>query len=510
MSIINKLFKSETNNNEPETTTNEEVVTSEEDKMHIEQIMHKASRMATPLQDKEWIMHAYFNNLKACISSLQLIEGNSAIGALSEPSSDENMRNQMVYEALSAMCGILETTDLNLIREDLASLDVNVLMQGLKACMAFEQNSQEMPIFAQCREMLVSYLTTRIEFDAAYQQQMDFEKAQFMFHQLIKEKKDEETLTNHLQYIAHLLVQFDELFVVMDQDYAVKYPFIGADARIDIFTSYGQAQGYVEFLKAKKLGNTVVEKLVKEDYANFFGEQMSVGIQIMRINNGTYPVELGLGMLINLPKVSVMERANVQMRNYFLREMQYGCRVNAMGEVEAERRKNMIEATLTMRMHGYRELANACLFVIAHGQVEDKVSYYSKPAYDRVTEVAKRLNASLVNGNDEKEAVYEGEQNFRVGVKKADAKLEEGMVYAFTSYGLAKKTLDTIFKDSNEDFIMSVTFEELLPHANQCNGILLDHGLMNYEISKDRFNQIEEAKKLAPNTKVKLEAKEEA
>lgn len=509
MSIINKLFKSETENNETE-VTNEEVVTSEASQQHLEQIMHKASRMATPLQDKEWLMHAYFNNLKACISSLQLIEGNSAIAALATPSSDENMRNQVVYEALSAMCGILETTDFNLIREDLAALDVNTLMQGLKASMAFEQNSKDMPIFTDCRSMLSSYLTTRIDFDEAYQQQMEFEKAQFMFHQLLKEKKDDETLTNHMKYIAYLLVQFDELFVIMDQDYAVKYPFIGSDARIDLFTSYGQAQGYVEFLKAKNLGNASVEKLLKADYATFFGEQMSVGIQIMRINNGTYPVELGLGMVVTTPTVSVMERANVQMRNYFLREMQYGCRLNRMGDIEEERRKNMIEATLTMRMHGYRELAHACLFVICHGQGEDKVSYYSKAAYERVEEVGKRLNVPLVNGQDEQAQVYEGVQNLRVAVKKADATLAEGMVYAFTSYGLAKKTLQEVFKDSNEDLIMTITFEELLTHANQCNGILIDYGLMNYEISKDRFNQIEEAKKLAPNARVKFEDKKES
>lgn len=249
------------------------------------------------------------------------------------------------------------------------------------------------------------------------------------------------------QSLGSALMNLEESWVAFDVLSGDRWPSVGFDGRIEIFTTEYRAKRIQSQIAGVQAGVQTwsLRKLSKGELLTLLQTCAGDGLALLRVDNGFSPAELTV-------KDCCMHalQDNAVLRSMMLREIQYGMRYNRFKEIHAPENnlRGALEGMLTLRGFTWREAGNSSLYALCAGGIRDK--------------------CVVLGGVDGKE------------------KLLAAFTEARRAQELAKKLNNPALKP------VEMKFDELIQRCDvvQSAGLLIDYGFIGYRLGRDDFEKV--------------------
>ena len=254
------------------------------------------------------------------------------------------------------------------------------------------------------------------------------------------------------QNLGSALMNLEKTWVAFDALTGDRWPSIGFDGRVEIFTTIERAHRMQAQLTSAQAGMQVwnLHELSKADLQTLLTRCASDGLELLRVDNGFTATQLGVKDCV----VYGLE-PNAPLRSMMLREIQYGMRFNRLKEIQAPEKnlRGALESMLTLKGFVLREVGNAGLWAICAGADPGK--------------------CVLLNGKDS----------------------PRKFLAVFTTPALAKafaQKLNPTIKP------VEMKFDELIQRSAEAEGLLIDVGAVGYRIPKAEYDQVRDLRSKPP------------
>ena len=278
-------------------------------------------------------------------------------------------------------------------------------------------------------------------------------------------------------------------------------PYMGTDGRLELFTDQKLADAAVAYLEANLHIHTEVRQLEGRDAVlDFFRACTRDGMVFFRLNNGSkVRQEYKFDDLFSFREPTLVEEMNRTVRYYLTRSKVYVYYRSRLPEEERSGKFGMslAEIELTMRYNAYREMYRGILYALAsEADSSSDLDHYTVAALDlakaRLKE--KRMSeagytaVSLIHKPNQGGSIYTSPLRlFYVNSPGQVGNISNGLVCAFTSYEAAASGKALFQAHEKPCAIVALTAQELMGHALQCAGVLIDMGETEYQIPKQEF-----------------------
>lgn len=254
------------------------------------------------------------------------------------------------------------------------------------------------------------------------------------------------------QALGAALMGLEQVWVAYDALAQDRWPCVGFDGRIEIFTTAQRAQrvqaqiaglhGGVQLWSLRSLSRDDLHTLLK----NCAGD----GLELLRVDNGFASAQLQI-------KDCCMHalQTNAALRSMLLREVQYGLRFGRLkdAQVPEKVRRGALESMLTLRGFAWREIGNGTLWALC-------------PSSDKAKCVV-------------------------LGGKDGGEKLLAVFTEARRAQEFAKRLNPTIKP-------VEMKFDELVQRGAHTDGMLLDYGFIGYRLLKQDYEKVVELRAKPP------------
>lgn len=315
-------------------------------------------------------------------------------------------------------------------------------------------------------------------------------------------KQAQEQIADMQMQLGKMLLQQEKLWVLTARVPGAKPVYMGTDGRMEVFTTKELAHKACEKLEEKLHVQTDVLELDGEKGIHtFFGECAYNGIGVMRLDNGTRTMcELWLKHFVTYQAEDLLEGKNCSLRHMLYRAKLYAYLRTKQPE-GSDYIHALTEMGLTMTLNAYRELYQGVVYALGTKQQDERVYATAK-----AQEVMKEWGGSCVDDTLEKTVPL---HLFYVNRPGETGQMEKGSVCVFTDLKHARAAQEMFAKANMPASIIAISCEELLFHASQCAGIVIDMRSLNYEILKAEFDKIRTTGALDAPVLVNLKKKEE-
>ncbi len=320
-----------------------------------------------------------------------------------------------------------------------------------------------------------------------------FETLQERCYAAFKESPQADETKALAEELFRALQTRERLYVAYDEDFNANFPFITYDGRAALFTNEELAVAFTRYIADKQLGHAKVGTVEKADYAAFFERLYTLGVNVFRLDDGRMPVDIWFEKLIDTKKQGLLDDVHRETRGLFLRELQYGYRLQKSGiDIKTEAALVPKERMLMMRFNGYRMIGGGLLYVLAPKAEREQVTYYTQSALKKASSMLERLErpkAALVADGDNAYSVYDKPHRLRV-VQLPGQDMKQSFVCAFTQKAVAEDALANFRKHGVDDSIVVMTWDEIAAQAMQCAGVMLDLPTYGRQLKKEEFAEV--------------------
>lgn len=302
--------------------------------------------------------------------------------------------------------------------------------------------------------------------------------------------------------LGKMLLSQEKLWVLTARVPGAKPVYMGTDGRMEAFTSKELAHKACKMLEEKlHVQADVLELDGEKGIHTFFGECAYNGIGVMRLDNGTRTMcELWLKNFVTYQAEDLLEGKNCSLRHMLYRAKLYAYLREKQPE-GSDYIHALTEMGLTMTINAYRELYQGVVYALSTKQQDERVYATAK-----AQEVMKTWGGSCVDDTIEKTVPL---HLFYVNRPGETGQMEKGSVCVFTDLKHARAAQEMFAKANMPASIIAISCAELLFHAAQCAGIVIDMRSLNYEILKAEFDKIRTTGALDAPVLVNLKKKEE-
>lgn len=327
----------------------------------------------------------------------------------------------------------------------------------------------------------------------------DYEATLLQCSKLIAENANSEEISTFKKKIFSLLLKQERIYVPHDETFNKSFPYVGADGKTEVLTNEKRAQELKNFLEKNNECRVTLNEYKNTDILKFFEDILHMGLGKIRLENGFAPIELNVEDYDVGKQTNLLEICNRSVRGYFIKELQYGYRLEKLlsDEKESDVYKIISNAMVNARNNGYRALAGGLIYAlcVGNGNSANEKTLYTPNALIKAKEIMKVMgvideNVLVAPGNNGYE-IYEGKLALKT-VQKRGAAPEEGLVCAFTDKKGADAICERIKEAGTECFVTVITLAELCAGASACAGFVLDMNTYGIEISKDLFQKMGE------------------
>jgi len=303
-----------------------------------------------------------------------------------------------------------------------------------------------------------------------------------------------EAFENARRELATAMRGLDKWFVAYDALANSRWPFLGFDGRIEVFTNAERADAAKKAVEKASGGIAMwnIMEIPAANFENFFKVCAEHGTVQLRVDNGFAAAELGLrdfGRELLEP--------GVDLRNMILREISYGVRWKNLKEKNAPEInvRGALESMLTMRNFVYRTVGNAVLYAVAVVPQIRSEGLCTPAARAKMGAAADKMQLC----NAEKCAVI------------GDGKSKQSFFAVFTS---VKRAAAFAAKANGPQGIgqpVAMVFDEIVPRIGNCDGLMIDVENFGYRIRKADIEKVMDLRTKPPMVvKIKPEEKENA
>ena len=314
-------------------------------------------------------------------------------------------------------------------------------------------------------------------------------------------KKAQEQIADLEMQLGKMLLSQEKLWVLTARVPGAKPVYMGTDGRMEVFTGRELAHKACEMLEEKLHVQTDVLELDGEKGIHtFFGECAYNGIGVMRLDNGTRTMcELWLKNFVSYQAEDLLEGKNCSLRHMLYRAKLYAYLRTKQPE-GSDYMHALTEMGLTMTLNAYRELYQGVVYALGDKQDDERVY-----ATEKALEVMKSWGGDIGDPIEKTTTQH----LFYVNRPGETGQMDKGSVCVFTDLKHARAAQEMFAKASMPASVMAISCEELLFHASQCAGIVIDMRSLNYEILKEEFDKIRTTGALDAPVLVNLKKKEE-
>lgn len=257
------------------------------------------------------------------------------------------------------------------------------------------------------------------------------------------------------QSLGSALMNLEESWVAFDALSGDRWPSVGFDGRIEIFTTESRARRIQNEIAGVQAGVQIwsLRRLARGELLTLLQTCAGDGLALLRVDNGFSPAELTV-------KDCCMHalQDNAVLRSMMLREIQYGMRYNRFKEIHAPEKnlRGALEGMLTLRGFAWRETGNAALYALCAGGLRDKCVV--------------------------------------LGGKDGGEKLLAVFTEARRAQEFAKKLNNPALRP------VEMKFDELIQRCDQIQtaGLLIDYGFIGYRLGRDDFEKVLEMRSKPP------------
>ncbi len=322
----------------------------------------------------------------------------------------------------------------------------------------------------------------------------EFEQLQIRCNEAVKANPDAEETKCLVCELGKKLLGLEKIYVAYDEDFNNQFPYIGTDGRIEVSTKPEIAKALLNYYHEQHLGHLSVREFSGDQILAAFNSYQQMGIGVLRLDNGSKPVDIWFRDILEPIPENLLERKNNGTKGEFLRELQYGYRINKMdlSEKGGKLEHGLMEMMLTMRYNAYRSFGNGLCYVLATTPYQAGTTFYTEKALAKAKEMLAEENlaeSALIADGDNAFAVYNSVVNLRVAQKPGQT-IEESLVCAFTGRREAEMVRTNFLQHGVDDSVLVITYDELYSHAMQCAGILIDMPTYGLELLKKDFQDV--------------------
>ena len=316
-------------------------------------------------------------------------------------------------------------------------------------------------------------------------------------------KKAQEQIADLQMQLGKMLLSQEKLWVLTARVPGAKPVYMDTDGRMEVFTSKELAHKACEMLEEKlHVQADVLELDGEKGIRTFFGDCAYNGIGVMRLDNGTRTMcELWLKNFVVYQAEELLEGKNCSLRHMLYRAKLYAYLRTKQPE-GSDYMHALAEMGLTMTFNAYRELYQGVVYVLGTKQDDERVY-----ATEKAQEVMKNWDGGSCIDNTIEKAVPL--PLFYVNRPGETGQMEKGSVCVFTDLKHAREAQEMFARANMPSSIIAISCDELLIHASQCAGIVIDMRSINYEILKAEFDKIRTTGALDAPVLVNLKKKEE-
>ena len=252
--------------------------------------------------------------------------------------------------------------------------------------------------------------------------------------------------------LGKAILGLEKVYVVDELPVGNRWPSVGFDGRIEIFTTRERAERVKPQITAALGGMEIwsIRELPGTELVNYLRSCGMDGLSALRVDNGFAAAELNLKDF--MPDFM---GENITLRSFMIREIEAGMRWNKLKEMNADQKPlgNTLEGMLTFRNFAWREIGNATLYVVCAG------------------------------GSREKCVVLGGKDG------------GEKLLAAFTDRIRAASFAEKL--DGNPAPV-AMKFDELALRARPFAGLMIDAGVINYRLPAAEFDKVKELRGKPP------------
>lgn len=272
------------------------------------------------------------------------------------------------------------------------------------------------------------------------------------------------------------LSNLDRIYVAYDGPMNGRYPSMGFDGRVEIFTLKTRAENAQKQFATVHAGHDFwqMREISRDQMDAFFGRCASAGMMALRVDNGFAAVELALQDVMQVPPAQ-----NMNLRNLMLREIQYGLRWNSLRQDNAPEKnvRGALESMLTMRNFAWHNAGNTVLYALC--------AVTGEPGGELCTAAAKqKLGMEDVR-------MVGGEKCLLAGEKMTGKQ----MLAVFTDRMLAASFAEQVPGNVRP---VAMVFDELALRAQVAEGMLIDPATIGYRLPKTEFAKVQEMRGKPP------------
>ena len=338
----------------------------------------------------------------------------------------------------------------------------------------------------------------------------EFEELQGSCNQAINEKPDSPTTKELIINLGKKLLSLDKIYIAYDEDFNNNYPYITGDGRIEVLTNPILANSLANHYNTCHFGHVSIREISSNQISEIIESLYSIGINAMRIDNGSMPIDVSLSDIIDSKQTNLLEIINRDTKGLFLRELQYGYRANKIDPSlkKSDRERSLLESMLTMRYNAYRNFGNGLCYVLATTPYQAGITFYTEKALTKAKNLLADYNlpeSALIADGDSSYAVYSHSVNLRVAKMNPDQTVQDSMVCAFTGRKEAETIRKSFLQYGTDDSVIVITYDELYTHGLQCAGILIDLPTIGYNLPKKELNLVLTQRNLNGNINAKFD-----
>ena len=248
------------------------------------------------------------------------------------------------------------------------------------------------------------------------------------------------------------LLGLEKVYVVDELLTGNRWPSVGFDGRIEVFTTLERAERIKPQITAALGGMEIwsIRELPGAELVNYMRSCGMDGLNALRVDNGFAAAELNLKDF--MPDFM---GENITLRSFVIREIEAGMRWNKLKETGAEQKHlgSCLEGMLTFRNFAWREIGNASLYAVCAGGAREK--------------------CVVLGGKD--------------GGEK--------LLAVFTDRIRAAAFAEKL--DGNP-VPVAMKFDELALRARPFAGLMIDVGVLNYRLPTAEFDKVKELRGKPP------------
>ena len=252
--------------------------------------------------------------------------------------------------------------------------------------------------------------------------------------------------------LGKAILSLEKVYVVDELLVGGRWPAVGFDGRIEIFTTRERAERIKPQITAAMGGVEIwtIRELPGTEIVNYLRNCGMDGLNALRVDNGFAAAELSLKDF--MPDFM---SENITLRSFMIREIEAGMRMNKLREMKAEEKhlRSCLEGMLTFRNFAWREIGNATLYALCAGGAREKCVV---------------LNAK--DGGERMLAVFTDRMRANSFAQKVDG----------------------------NPVPVAMKFGELTLRAQAFGGLMVDIGVLNYRLPKAEFEKVKELRSKPP------------